>query len=34
SVFGKGAVEAAKFLAGKVAGFYDMQDVIQATIQK
>lgn len=34
SVFGKGAVEAAKFLAGKPAGFYDMQDVIQATIQK
>ncbi len=34
SVFGKGAVEAAKFLAGKTAGFYDMQDVIQATIQK
>lgn len=34
SVFGKGAVEAAKFLAGKKAGFYDMQDVIQATIQK
>lgn len=34
SVFGKGAVEAAKFLAGKTAGFYDMQDVIHATIQK
>lgn len=34
SVFGKGAVEAAKFLAGKPAGFYGMQDVIQATIQK
>ena len=32
SVFGKGAVEAAKFLAGKPAGFYDMQDVIKATI--
>ena len=27
-VFGKGAVEAAKFLAGKSAGLYDMQDVI------
>ncbi len=34
SVFGKGAVEAAKFLAGKPAGFYDMQDVILETIQK
>ncbi len=30
SVFAKGAVEAAKFLAGKQAGFYDMQDVIAA----
>ena len=29
SVFGKGAVEAAKFLAGKEAGMYDMSDVIQ-----
>lgn len=29
SVFGKGAVEAAKFLAGKPAGLYDMSDVIQ-----
>lgn len=28
-VFGKGAVEAAKFLAGKPAGRYDMSDVIQ-----
>lgn len=27
-VFGKGAVEAAKFLAGKSTGMYDMQDVI------
>lgn len=27
-VFGKGAVEAAKFLAGKPAGMYDMADVI------
>ncbi len=30
SVFGKGAVEAAKFLAGKPAGLYDMSDVIDA----
>lgn len=30
SVFGKGAVEAAKFLAGKPAGMYDMADVIDA----
>ena len=29
AVFGKGAVEAAKFLAGKPAGRYDMSDVIQ-----
>lgn len=28
AVFGKGAVEAAKYLAGKPAGLYDMQDVI------
>ena len=28
AVFGKGAVEAAKFLAGKPAGKYDMSDVI------
>lgn len=28
SVFGKGAVEAAKFLAGKTSGMYDMSDVI------
>ena len=28
SIFGKGAVEAAKFLAGKPAGKYDMSDVI------
>ena len=27
-VFGKGAIEAAKFLAGKPAGMYDMLDVI------
>lgn len=30
AVFAKGAVEAAKFLAGKDAGMYDMQDVILA----
>lgn len=29
TVFGKGAVEAAKFLAGKPAGAYDMSDVIK-----
>lgn len=29
AVFGKGAVEAAKFLVGKPAGHYDMSDVIQ-----
>ena len=34
SVFGKGAVEAAKFLAGKEAGFYDMQDAIRATMEQ
>lgn len=28
AVFGKGAVEAAKFLAGKPAGKYDMRDVV------
>ena len=28
AVFGKGAVEAAKFLAGKGAGFYTMSDVL------
>ena len=28
AVFGKGAIEAAKFLAGKPAGYYDMADVI------
>lgn len=30
SVFAKGAIEAAKFLAGKEAGMYDMSDVIAA----
>ena len=29
AVFAKGAVQAAKFLAGKPAGFYDMSDVIR-----
>ena len=29
SVFGKGAIEAAKYLAGKPAGRYDMSDVIR-----
>ena len=29
AVFGKGAVEAAKFLKGKPAGLYGMGDVIQ-----
>lgn len=29
-VFGKGAIQAAKFLKGKPAGFYDMSDVINA----
>ena len=28
-VFGKGAVEAAKYLSGKPPGYYDMSDVIQ-----
>lgn len=32
AVFGKGAVSAAKFLAGKPAGLYDMSDVISAQI--
>ena len=30
AIFAKGAVEAAKFLAGKPAGKYDMKDVIAA----
>lgn len=29
AIFGKGAVQAAKFLAGKPAGFYDMSHVIE-----
>lgn len=30
AIFAKGAIEAAKFLAGKPAGFYDMSNVIDA----
>ena len=30
AVFGKGAIQAAKFLHGKAAGYYDMSDVIAA----
>ncbi len=30
AIFAKGAIEAAKFLAGKQAGLYDMSDVIDA----
>ena len=29
AVFGKGAVEAAKFLKGKGAGHYDMREVVK-----
>ena len=29
AIFGKGAIEAAKYLAGKPAGRYDMADVIE-----
>ena len=32
AIFAKGAVQAAKFLAGKAAGRYDMRDVIDATV--
>ena len=32
AVFGKGAVQAAKFLAGKVPGMYDMGDVIGGSV--
>ena len=28
SIFAKGALEAAKYLAGKPAGMYDMSDVV------
>lgn len=30
AIFGKGAIQAAKFLAGRPAGYYDMSDVIAA----
>ena len=30
AIFGKGAIQAAKFLAGKPAGYYHMSDVIDA----
>ncbi len=33
AVFGKGAVQAAKFLAGKPAGMYDMSNVIDAAVK-
>lgn len=32
AVFGKGAVQAAKFLAGRAAGMYDMSNVIDGTV--
>ena len=32
AIFGKGAVQAAKFLAGKPAGMYDMSNVIEAVL--
>lgn len=32
AIFAKGAVQAAKFLAGKSAGRYDMRDVIDASV--
>ena len=34
AVFGKGAVQAAKFLAGKPAGMYDMGDVVAQEAEK
>lgn len=34
AVFGKGAVQAAKFLAGKAPGMYDMSNVIDAQCEK
>lgn len=33
AVFGKGAIQAAKFLAGRPAGMYDMSDVISASMK-
>ena len=32
AVFGKGAVQAAKFLAGKAPGYYHMSDVIEGSL--
>lgn len=32
AVFGKGAIQASKFLAGKPAGMYDMSNVIEAVL--
>lgn len=32
AVFGKGAIQAAKYLAGKPAGMYDMSNVIEAVL--
>lgn len=32
AIFGKGAVEAAKFIAGKCAGFYDMKEVVNSEL--
>ena len=32
AVFGKGAIQAAKFLSGKPAGMYDMSNVIEAVL--
>ena len=34
AVFARGAVQAAKYLAGKPAGLYDMSDVIQASLER
>lgn len=34
AVFGKGAIQAAKFLAGKPAGKYDMGDVIEGVFEE
>lgn len=34
AVFGKGAVQAAKFLKGKTPGYYDMSDVIEASAKR
>ena len=31
TAFGQGAIQAAKFLAGKAPGLYSMEDVIQLT---